>query len=86
MKKTEIELLHLLANRLERLNVDSLWARRASGTRGNIIKLVAEIEAGAEINPARLKPIIERAFDVLEHAAQEIPDMDEIKKKYQNQE
>ncbi|MBT3336880.1 MAG: hypothetical protein HN855_01735 [Anaerolineae bacterium] len=82
MKKTDIELLRLLARRLERLNVDSLWARRASGTRGNIIKVVAEIEAGKEVDTERLSPLIERAFKVLEHAAQEIPDVDEIRKKY----
>ncbi len=86
MTKADTELLRMLARRLERLNVDSLWARRASGTRGNIIKLTAEIDAGAEIDPARLRPLIERAFKVLEHAAQEIPDIDEIRKKYQNQE
>lgn len=84
MNEYEIQLLKMLARRLERLNVDSLWARRASGTRGNIIKLVAEIEAGTEIDPARLKPLIERAFKVLEHAAQEIPDVDEIRKKYKS--
>jgi len=43
MKETDLQLLKLLARRLERLNVDSLWARRASGTRGNIIKVLAEI-------------------------------------------
>ena len=82
MKESDIQLLKLLAKRLERLNVDSLWARRASGTRGNIIKVVAEIEAGKEVDPERLSPLIERAFKVLEHAAQEIPDMDEIRKRY----
>lgn len=86
MSNSDAEFLHMLARRLERLNVDSLWARRASGTRGNIIKLVAEIEAGEEIDPARLKPLIERAFRVLEHAAQEIPDLDKIRKKYKSQE
>ncbi len=35
-----IELLRLLAARLERLSVDSRWARRASGLRGNIIKIM----------------------------------------------
>jgi len=83
MTHVDIELLKLLAHRLERLNVDSLWARRASGTRGNIIKLIAEIEAGGDVDPERLKPLINRAFKVLEHAAQEIPDMDEIRKRYQ---
>ncbi len=82
MQESDIELLRLLARRIERLNVDSLWARRASGTRGNIIKVLAEIDAGKEIDAERLAPLIERAFKVLEHAAQEIPDVDEIRKKY----
>ncbi len=82
MKESDIQLLKLLARRLERLNVDSLWARRASGTRGNIIKVVAEIEAGKVVDAERLPPLIKRAFKVLEHAAQEIPDMDEIRKRY----
>lgn len=86
MNNTDTELLRMLAHRLERLNVDSLWARRASGTRGNIIKLTAKIEAGEEVDAARLKPLIERAFKVLEHAAQEIPNIDEIRKRYQNRE
>ena len=82
MKKSDIQLLKLLARRLERLNVDSLWARRASGTRGNIIKILGEIEAGKEIDEKRLSPLVARAFQVLEHAAQEIPDMEEIEKRY----
>lgn len=82
-KQVDIELLRLLANRLERLNVDSLWARRASGTRGNIIKLLAEIDAGQKVDETRLKPLVGRAFEILEYAAQEIPDIEEIRKKYQ---
>ena len=83
MKESDIQLLKLLARRLERLNVDSLWARRASGTRGNIIKVLAEIEGGQTVDIARLSPLIDRAFEVLEHAAQEIPDLDEIKRKHE---
>lgn len=86
MSQVDTELLRMLARRLERLNVDSLWARRASGTRGNIIKLAAQIDAGEDVDHARLKPLIERAFKVLEHAAQEIPDIDELRKRYQKQE
>jgi hypothetical protein len=80
MNKTDVELLRMMANRLERLSVDSLWARRASGLRGNMIKVLEEVDAGQEIDPTRLKSLIERAFDVLRHAAQEIPDIEEIMK------
>ena len=81
MNNTDIELLNLLAERLERLSVDSLWARRASGLRGNIIKVLEELDAGQEVDLARLNPLIERAFEVLRHAAQEIPDIEEIMNK-----
>jgi len=80
MNKTEIELLRMMAERLERLSVDSHWARRASGLRGNMIKVLEEIDAGQEVETARLNPLIERAFEVLRHAAQEIPDIEEIMK------
>ena len=82
MKESDIQLLKLLARRLERLNVDSLWARRASGLRGNIIKVLEEIDTGKEVQGERLPPLIDRAFEVLKHAAQEIPDVDEIRRKY----
>ena len=81
MSNTDIELLRLLAERLERLSADSLWARRASGLRGNIIKLLEEIDAGQDFEPARLSSLIQRAFDILRRAAQEIPDIEEIMKK-----
>ena len=81
MHNSDIELLRLLAGRLERLSVDSLWARRASGLRGNIIKVLNEIDVGQDVKPERLSPLIERAFEVLQHAAQEIPDIEEILKR-----
>ena len=81
MSNTDIELLRLLAARLERLSADSLWARRASGLRGNIIKLLEEIDAGEDVEAARFSPLIQRAFEILKHAAQEIPDIEEIMKK-----
>ena len=81
MSDPDIELLRMLAERLERLSVDSLWARRASGLRGNIIKVLEEFDAGQDIEPARLSPLIQRAFEILRRAAQEIPDIEEIIKK-----
>jgi hypothetical protein len=82
MNAKQILLLEMLAYRLERLSVDSLWARRASGLRGNIIKVLNEVRQGETVPAARLTPLIDRAFVILEHAAQEIPDMDEIKKQF----
>ena len=81
MNNADSELLRMLAERLERLSADSLWARRASGLRGNIIKVLEEIDAGRDVTPERLSPLIQRAFEILRRAAQEIPDIEEIMKK-----
>jgi hypothetical protein len=80
MNNADIELLRLLAERLERLSVDSLWARRASGLRGNLIKVLEESDAGREVEPERLSLLIQNAFEILKRAAQEIPDIEETLK------
>jgi hypothetical protein len=46
MPDARVELLRLLAQRLERLSVDSIWARRASGLRGSLIKALDSVDAG----------------------------------------
>jgi hypothetical protein len=76
MENKRIQLLRLLAGRLERLSVDSHWARRAGGLRGNIIKALEEADAGERITAARLDLLTERAFEVLRRAGEEIPDPD----------
>ncbi len=54
MSAIDIELLRLLVGRMERLSVDSIWARRASGLRGNMVKVLEEIDAGQEVESARV--------------------------------
>ncbi len=72
----QLELLRRLTARLERLSVDSRWARRASGLRGNLLKILDEAEAGEAISLERCERLIERAFEILRAAAQEIPDLE----------
>ena len=81
MSNSDIELLRLLVGRLEHLSVDSHWARRASGLRGNIVKLLEEADVGQAVEPERLSLLIQHAFEILQRAAQEIPDIEEIMKK-----
>jgi len=69
-----IDLLRMLAARLERLSVDSIWARRASGLRGSLIKALESIDAGLDIPAGQLDMLIERSFQILRNAAREIPD------------
>jgi hypothetical protein len=64
-----------LLSRLERMSVDSSWARRASGTRGGLIKLIEEMETGCATGPAfqaRLDVTVERAYTLLVRAAREL--------------
>ncbi len=81
MTTSQLDLLRLLISRLERLSVDSRWARRASGLRGNIVKVLEEAETG-EVEPERLDLLINRSFEILRNAAKEIPDIDGLVKKF----
>jgi hypothetical protein len=67
-----LQLLFLLASRLERLSADSRWAHRASGLRGNILKILEEAGAG-NVSSERVDRLIDRGFLILEAAAREIP-------------
>ena len=73
-----IELLCMLAKRLERLSVDSIWARRANGLRGSIVKALTEADAGTPPSTDQLDLLIEHSFQILSKAAREIPDREEM--------
>jgi hypothetical protein len=77
----QVELLRLLASRLERLSVDSRWARRASGLRGNILKVLEEADAGIPVTASRLDLLTDVAFDILRRAAEDIPDIEALLRK-----
>jgi hypothetical protein len=73
-----LEQTRLLAQRLERIYVDSIWARRSSGHRGNLLKWIEQLEqnaaTGKEISAhelERLQTLLEAGYAFLEKAAQE---------------
>ncbi|KAF0107322.1 MAG: hypothetical protein FD146_1800 [Anaerolineaceae bacterium] len=76
-----LELLRLLAARLERLSADSRWARRASGLRGSIVKALEEAGSG-DVALERITLLTNRSFEILRAAAREIPDIESLLKKY----
>jgi len=76
MEERQVELLRLLVARLERLSADSRWAHRASGLRGNLLRVLEAIDSGERVTAARLDVLVESAFDLLRKAAQEIPDLE----------
>lgn len=74
-----IEQGRMLVARLEKLSPDSRWARRASGTRGNLLKLLdelqAQIAAGQECQAQDLQyleQLVQFGFWMLEKAAREL--------------
>jgi hypothetical protein len=69
-----LSLLRLLTPRLERLSVDSIWARRASGLRRSLVRALELAEAGQPQPLSHLDLLIERTFDILARSAREIPD------------
>jgi hypothetical protein len=78
---SNVQLLRLLISRLERLSADSHWANRASGLRGNIVKILEEVESGQDVSSNRLELLTEAAFGILRRAAQDIPDLEELLKR-----
>ncbi len=77
----QLQLLRLLITRLERLSVDSHWARRADGLRGNIVKVLEEAESGKQVASTRVDLLTDAAFDILRRAAHDIPDLEELLKR-----
>jgi hypothetical protein len=72
--KDRIELLEMLAGRLERLNVDSKWSRRALGTRGGAIKVISSSKEGSPPPPEVIEELIRKSIEILAKAAREIPE------------
>jgi hypothetical protein len=79
-----IEQARMLVSRLERISVDSIWARRCSGQRGNLLRWIEEYElqerescktpAFTDEEILRLLTLIRQGFQFLERAAREVRD------------
>jgi hypothetical protein len=66
----------MLASRLEKLSADSIWARRSSGVRGNLLRELefARAARNSELNKTQrehLLSLLEIGFDYLERGARE---------------
>lgn len=83
MEKTEllINQMKILTERLEKLSPDSSWARRASGVRGALLKLLPELEAVLKDDEPvegslytdldTIECLLDCGYEFLERAAQE---------------
>ena len=71
-----IEQARMLVARLERVSVDSIWARRSSGHRGALLRWVerANLEAHLQLSPEeaeQLQRLVDLGFVYLNRAARE---------------
>ena len=71
MDKEPLGLLRLLLARLERISSDSIWAHRASGVRGSLLRMLEQLENDQQVEGPKLKRLISYGFQVLEGAAKE---------------
>ncbi|HWS23487.1 MAG TPA: hypothetical protein VN226_03545 [Anaerolineales bacterium] len=72
----QIAYLRLLADRLERLSADSIWARRASGLRRSLIKALEHVDKKGTLNYDSAIFLTSACLEMLKKAAFEIPDPD----------
>ncbi|MFO7625528.1 MAG: hypothetical protein R6V73_14375 [Anaerolineales bacterium] len=78
MSLRQIETARLLISRLERLSADSLYAHRASGLRGSLLRYVDQTESGQQIvatgdfSQPHIDRMLTLGFQILEKAAKEI--------------
>ena len=69
MDENPLPLIRLLLARLERISADSVWAHRASGVRGALIKMLDKLENGEDVSNQTLVDLYQWGFYILEQAA-----------------
>jgi hypothetical protein len=75
LDKHELELIKRVIDRLEHLSVDSIYAHRASGLRGSLLRYQVQIETCEQMSQedlARLDQLLNYGFEILELAGKEI--------------
>lgn len=69
----------MLVDRLERISADSIWAHRASGLRGALLRGLELVQRdGGKTEIEKLSEVVKQGYHLLEQAALEIPDIDSI--------
>lgn len=60
-----------VADRLEKLSADSVWAHKASGLRRSLLRGLRDLE-NADLK--KLQTMVAHGYEILNHAARQIPD------------
>jgi hypothetical protein len=66
-----LQVTFMLIERLEHIPADSVWAHRASGIRGSLLKMVESLETGGVLDLHKYKKLYDLGFQILEAAAKE---------------
>ena len=61
----------MLTERLERISADLVWAHRASGVRGSLLRLLDEGEKGHQPDPKTVSLVVTTALYILTQAARQ---------------
>jgi hypothetical protein len=74
MDQKLIETARTVSSMLEHLSADSVWAHRASGMRGSLLRILEHMETGrpSPHDVGELDRLVQAGFDILEKAAREI--------------
>lgn len=82
--KKKLEEAQMVADRLERLSADSVWAHQASGVRGGLLQVLTQSNKANTANDstrnadgqifAKFEILLTEGFMILEKAAREIPE------------
>jgi hypothetical protein len=67
--QNDLQLIRTLSERLERIAADSIWAHRASGVRGALLRQIEMTERNCPHDEGQLTALITIGFRILEEAA-----------------
>ena len=65
----DLQLIRILTERLERISADSVWAHRASGVRGALLRTLDQLQTEHPPDASSIDDIVSIAFHILAHAA-----------------
>jgi hypothetical protein len=66
--QANLQLIRMLSERLERISVDSIWAHRASGVRGALLRQIEMIESDLPYDGTQLNTLTAIGFRILEES------------------
>lgn len=66
---TDLQLIRMLTDRLERISADSIWAHRASGVRGALLRTLDQLQNGNTPDSKSFSQLVTVALNILSHAA-----------------